>query len=133
MRTTPQNYHGLNYQKGKFNGNHKKKTGPREGQEKDRVFALGKVRKKIESLLLKTRSLECMTWSLVHKMIKIQIEAEKGILEEYSFKDQSLPGKDQVLAFCNNFSKNYEFLTRHTYNKTQSLKDKNRSIWVKML
>ena len=40
MRTTSQNHHGLDYQKGKFNGNHKKKSGPREDQENDRVFVI---------------------------------------------------------------------------------------------
>ena len=40
MSKTPQNYNGLDYQKGKFNGNHKKMDGPREDQEKDRVFII---------------------------------------------------------------------------------------------
>ena len=40
MSTTPQNHHGLNYQKGKFNRNHKKRDSPRENQEKDRVFVI---------------------------------------------------------------------------------------------
>ena len=38
MSTTPQNYHGLDYQKGKFNRNHKKRDGHMEDQEKDRVL-----------------------------------------------------------------------------------------------
>ena len=40
---TLQNYHGLNYQKGKFNGNHKKIDGLGENQqfkENDRVFVI---------------------------------------------------------------------------------------------
>ena len=40
MSTTPQNYYGLDYQKGKFYKNHKKMDGPREDQEKDRVFII---------------------------------------------------------------------------------------------
>ena len=113
VSTTPWNYHGLNYQKGKFNGNHKKREDP------------GKIRKRIESLLLKTRSLkiktrslELKTQSLVQKMIKIQIIEGKGILREYSLKDRSLPSKDRVLTFCNDFFKNFGLLTSQTYNKT---------------
>ena len=68
MNTTPQNHYGLDYQKEKFNRNHKKRDG------------LGKIRKKIESLLLKTRSPKRKTQSLVQKTIKIQIGAGKGIL-----------------------------------------------------
>ena len=40
VSTTPQNYHGLNYQKEKFNGNHKKRDGLMEDREKDRVFVI---------------------------------------------------------------------------------------------
>ena len=62
MRTTPWNYHELNYQKGKFNGSHKKRDGPRK---------ISNVKKRIKSLLLKTwsmkirtRSPKFKTWSL---------------------------------------------------------------------
>ena len=72
MTTTPWNHHGLDYQKGKFIANHKKRNGIR------------KIRKRIESLLLKTQSLkiktrspELKTRTLVQKMIKIQIGARK--------------------------------------------------------
>ena len=58
MSTTPQNHHGLGYQKGKFNGNHKKINGLGEDQE----------------------NLELKTQSLIQKMIKIQIRAKKEIL-----------------------------------------------------
>ena len=40
MNTTPQNHHGLDYQKEKFNGNHKKRNGLVEDREKDRVFII---------------------------------------------------------------------------------------------
>ena len=58
-------------------------------------MALGKIKKRIESLLLKTHSLrirtqspELKTQSLVQKMIKFQIRARKGIMGEYSIKDR---------------------------------------------
>ena len=38
VSTTLRIYHELNYQKGKFNGNHKKRDGHGENQKKDRVF-----------------------------------------------------------------------------------------------
>ena len=38
MSTTPQNYYGLDYQKGKFYKNHKKRDDPRKDQ--DRVFVI---------------------------------------------------------------------------------------------
>ena len=40
MSITLQNYHGLDYQKRKFNWNHKKNDGLREDQENDRVFVI---------------------------------------------------------------------------------------------
>ena len=43
VSTIPRNYQGLNYQKGKFNGNHKKIDGLGENQqfkENDRVFVI---------------------------------------------------------------------------------------------
>ena len=49
---TPQNYHGFNYQKENFNGNHKKRDGlgvNYQFKEKDRVFVI-----KSRSLKIKT-------------------------------------------------------------------------------
>ena len=64
-------------------------------------MAMREIRKRIKSLLYKTRSLRTRTQSpklktrsLVQKVIKIQIGAGKEILGEYSLKDRSLPGKD---------------------------------------
>ena len=76
---------------------------------------------KIRSLKIRTQSIELKTRSLIKKTIKILIRAGKGILGEYSFKDWSLPSKDRVLAFCNDFSKNFGLLTHQTYNKIRSL------------
>ena len=40
MNMTPQNHHGLDYQKEKFNGNHKKRNGLKEDQKKNQVLVI---------------------------------------------------------------------------------------------
>ena len=63
MRTTPRNHHGLDYQKGKFNENHKKINGLGEDQEKDRVLVIKDSITKDKNSIFSTENDKNLNWS----------------------------------------------------------------------